>query len=167
MTSHNFKRNLVVLEVSKFGCLIRHINALPTWFTTSILSNKGTSSFKKLALKRNTFCPTATRNIAARGLFLVAPGPNRNVSLSGTTATGVACLVRSTSNLSNQRDSARVRARAVLMTPLVVAHRSLPCDQKVMTGIGWGSSVTCSSVSSKTTTFTLAEQPPSSYQWPS
>ena len=36
------------------------------------------------------------------------------------------------SSFSNQRVPARVRAHAVSFTPLVVAHRSLPYDKKVM-----------------------------------
>ena len=108
----------------------------------------------------------------ARELFLTAPGPNRKVSVSGTTSTVVACLFSSTSNFSNQRVPPRVRAHAVSITPLVVAPRSLPCDKKVANGSGGGSSVTCSSVSSQLissqlTNFTLAGQSLSSFQWSS
>ena len=38
------------------------------------------------------------------------------------------------SSTSNQQVPARVRAHAVSITPLVVQHRSLTCDKKVVTG---------------------------------
>ena len=65
------------------------------------------------------------------------------------TQTTIARFLSSTSKFSHQRVPAKVRAHAVLITPLVVAHRSLPCDKKVVTGKGWCSSFTCSSVSSR------------------
>ena len=109
--------------------------SLPDCFTTPIPINKGTSSSRRLALKRNTFCPTATGKMTARELCLTAP--TKSKPKSGTTSTADACLFSSASNFSNQRVPAKVRAHAVSITPLVVAHRSPPCGKKVMIGNGW------------------------------
>ena len=134
MTSNNFKRDLGVLESSKFDCFLCHVNHTHQLLHHSNIDQQGdTSSSRRLALKRNTCGPTAIGKITARGLFLTAPG---------TTSTGVACFFNSTSNFSNQRVLAKVRAHAVPMTPLVVAHRSLPCDKKVVTKNGRSSSFT-------------------------
>ena len=126
------------MEVSRFDCLLRHINHTLQLLHHSHTDQQGSLLVQKATLKRNTFCPTATGKITARELFLTAPGPNRNVSLSGSTSTVVPCLFSSTSNFSNQRVPTRVRAHAVSITPLVVAHCSLPCDKMVVTGNGGG-----------------------------
>ena len=196
MTSHNFKRNLGALDVSKFDCLLRHFNHTLQLLHHSRFGQQGNLLVqKKLALKRNTFCPTATGENNCTRTLLDRSGSKSNVSRSGTTSTGVACLFSMVAHRSlpcAKKCSPTDLAGAILLGPLrgfwcdthafiegsrlgteSTAQRACgrtllsPCDKEVVTGNGWRSSVTGSSVSSQVTTFTLAEQSLSSFQWPS
>ena len=165
MTRHNCQRDIGVMECLKFDCLLRHIDHTRQLLKHSHTNQQGDPLVQEACSQQEHCLSHGHRENMAREFFLAAPGPNRKVSLSGTTSTVVAASSAQfqTSQTSEFHPGC---GRMQCRLHRVVAHRSLSCDKKVETGNGGDSWVTCSSVSSQLTTFTLAGQSLSSFQWP-
>ena len=105
-------------------------------------------SSRRLALKKKTFCPTATGKMTARELFLTLP--QVQICRAQLPQKSRASSARPQTN-EFQPECGHMRYQSHHLLP-----GTLPWDKNAVTGDGWPSSLTCSSVSSQLTTFTVA-----------